>query len=248
MSENHNNNWYSEWFNTPYYHLLYKDRDESEAAQFIKALLSFLNPSENARILDLACGKGRHSKKVNELGFNVTGIDLSKNSIEIANKCANQNLHFAVHDMREPFKANAYDIVLNLFTSFGYFNDDTDNQKVLNAVAQNLKPKGTFVLDFLNSCLVVKELIPYEEKSIEGINFKISKTFDNHVIVKRIEFSDKGKDYQFEERVTAFSFNDLEELFSTSNLKIKHVFGDYNLQPFNEETSDRLIIVAENGG
>lgn len=241
-----NKDWFSDWFNTSYYHLLYKNRDESEAEFFIENLISFLAPSNNAKILDLACGKGRHSFKINQLGFDVTGIDLSKNSIEIAKKQSNDRLQFAVHDMRQPFQKNEFDVVLNLFTSFGYFNDDQDNQRVLDAVNNNLKPNGTFVLDFLNSSKVVTELVPYEEKTIDGITFKLSKSFENHVIQKKIEFTDHGRDYSFTERVTAFSKADLEQLFEKTSLIITNYFGNYQLEEFNESTSERLILVAKN--
>ena len=240
-----NENWFSDWFNTSYYHMLYKNRDESEAELFIEHLLNFLNLDASAHVLDVACGKGRHSFKTNQLGYNVTGIDLSENSIEIAQKKANNSLSFAVHDMRDPYKNNAFDVVLNLFTSFGYINEDSDNERVLKAVSANLKAEGTFVLDFLNSKKVVAELVPYEEKNINGITFKISKTFENHVIQKKIEFTDHERDYSFTERVTAFSKSDLAELFEKTSLKISNYFGNYDLDEFNEATSERLIMVAK---
>ncbi len=243
---NCNDNWFSDWFNTSYYHLLYKDRDDSEAQDFIENLIQYLKPEKTDKILDVACGKGRHSVKINELGYQVTGIDLSANSIGIAEKKSNNRLTFDVHDMREPYKTNAFDYVFNLFTSFGYFNDDEDNQRVLDAVSKNLKKEGTFVLDFLNAKKVVEELIPYEEKTIEGITFKITKSFENHVILKKIEFEDHGREYSFTEQVTAFSKEDLKELFNNSNLAIQNLFGNYQLAPYDQKTSDRLIIIAKN--
>ena len=240
-----NKNWFSDWFNTSYYHQLYRDRDENEATFFIKNLIGHLNPTSNSKILDVACGKGRHSLIINQLGYDVTGIDLSENSITEATKMADENLHFAVHDMREAFRTEAFDYVFNLFTSFGYFNDQSDNQKVLYAVAKNLKSKGYFVLDFLNSVKVVNELIPYEEKEIEGILFKITKTFEDNVIHKKIEFNDHNRDYSFTEQVTAFSKKELEQLFAQSQLEITHSFGNYKLDTFNRDTSDRLIIIAQ---
>ena len=240
-----NENWFSDWFNTSYYHLLYKDRNESEANFFIENIIKHLDPKSDARILDVACGKGRHSHIINQLGYNVTGIDLSKNSIEEAKKKENEKLNFAVHDMREAFESSSFDYVFNLFTSFGYFNDHSDNQKVLDAVAENLKPNGWFVLDFLNSVKVVKGLIPFEEKEIGGVHFKISKTFENSVIRKKIDFTDHGRYYSFTEQVTAFSKKELEQLFENSKLEITNWFGNYKLEEFERESSDRLIIVAK---
>jgi len=240
-----NENWFSDWFNTSYYHLLYQDRDESEANFFIENLIHYLNPKLDAKILDLACGKGRHSLIIKELGYIVTGIDLSKNSIDEAKKNENEKLNFAVHDMREAFEPDSFDYVFNLFTSFGYFNDSIDNQKVLDAVAENLTSNGWFVLDFLNSVKVVNGLVPFEEKEIGGVHFKISKTFENNVIRKKIEFTDQGRDYSFTEQVTAFSKKELEQLFKNSQLEIMDCFGNYKLEEFKKENSDRLIIIAK---
>ena len=193
-----NENWFSDWFNTSYYHLLYKDRNESEANFFIENIIKHLDPKSDARILDVACGKGRHSHIINQLGYNVTGIDLSKNSIEEAKKKENEKLNFAVHDMREAFKSSSFDYVFNLFTSFGYFNDH-----------------------------------------------KISKTIENSVIHKKIDFTDHGRYYSFTEQVTAFSKKELEQLFENSKLEITNWFGNYKLEEFERESSDRLIIVAK---
>ena len=94
--------WYTSWFDTPFYHILYKDRDTEEASFFMKKLTSFLELSKNETILDLACGKGRHAKYLNKMGFDVTGVDLSTSSIEYAKQFENENLHFEVHDMCLP--------------------------------------------------------------------------------------------------------------------------------------------------
>ena len=115
--------WYEEWFDSPYYHLLYQDRDEDEAQLFIHALAHKLRIPPEAKILDAACGKGRHSKTLAKYGFRVTGIDLSANNIAAARKyeCANA-LHFEVWRYAARFyRENEFDYVLNLFSSFGYF-------------------------------------------------------------------------------------------------------------------------------
>ena len=112
--------WFTDWFNTPYYHILYKDRNDNEAQQFIKKITEFLSLPKNATLLDLPCGKGRHSVFLNSLGFKVIGADLSENSIQHAKNFENENLKFIVQDMREPLHKK-YDAVFNLFTSFGYF-------------------------------------------------------------------------------------------------------------------------------
>ena len=123
--------WFTSWFNTPYYHILYKHRNDADAQFFIRNIIAFLNLKENSFVADVPCGKGRHSVFLNSLGLNVRGGDLSKNSIEYAKQFENDDLKFEVWDMRKPIE-NKYDVIFNLFTSFGYFEDDKEDILVLN--------------------------------------------------------------------------------------------------------------------
>ena len=113
--------WFKDWFNSPYYHLLYQNRDESEASRFIERLLEHLHPPKNARMLDIACGKGRHALQLASKGYDVTGIDLSPESIKFAEQFSHEKLQFFVHDMRRPFWIRYFNYAFNFFTSFGYF-------------------------------------------------------------------------------------------------------------------------------
>jgi SAM-dependent methyltransferase len=237
--------WFENWFNSPYYHILYNKRDEKEAELFIDNLLHFLKPPKNAFFLDLACGKGRHSVYLNKKGYSVTGIDLSPESIAFAEQFTNDRLQFYMHDMRKPFRINYYNYVLNLFTSFGYFDRNKDDVAALKSAQKALLPGGIIVLDFMNVQKVITELPRHEIKANEGITFNIYKSIENNFIIKRISFSDKGKDYNFEERVKALTLADFEKYFAAANLKIVHLYGNYELGYFNPENSERLIIIAE---
>ncbi len=236
--------WFEEWFNTSYYHTLYQHRNEDEAKQFIQTLFDFLALEKNATCLDLACGKGRHSKVIHDCGYNVLGADLSANSIEIAKDYENANLSFLVHDMREVIQGWEFDVIVNLFTSFGYFDDNSDNLKVLKSIKAMLKPKGSVVIDFLNAEKVITNLVKDETKTIDGIAFNLQRWNDENHVFKKIEFTDKGKDYSFTERVQALKLSDFEYLLSKSGFKIEHTFGNYLLEPFSSSTSDRLVIIA----
>src|SRR5436309_2771962 len=125
--------WYKEWFNSPYYHLLYQYRDEEEAENFVHAVVHHLRIAPDSKILDVACGKGRHSKILAKYGFHVTGIDLSPNNIGEARKYESDNLHFEVWDMRQVYRQNEYDYVFNLFSSFGYFEAEEDDYAAIKA-------------------------------------------------------------------------------------------------------------------
>ena len=237
--------WFSEWFDSKYYHILYQNRDFSEAEFFINNLTSFLNPDKKARILDLACGKGRHSMFLNKLGYDVTGVDLSPQSIEFANKKQNDKLHFFTHDMRELEPHGPYDYVFNLFTSFGYFEDDNEDLKVLNSVEQALNSKGVFILDFLNPQKVIANLIEDEEKELDGIRFFIQRKIEKGFIIKKIRFNAEGRDFEFQERVKILDLATFEMLFSKTNLEIIQIFGAYDLSDFNPVKSNRQVILAK---
>ncbi len=236
--------WFSSWFNTPFYHVLYKNRDEKEANNFLNHLSKELDLPLASNVMDLACGKGRHSVALNKLGYKVLGVDLSQESILKASENQNANLSFKVADMRNLDMFNEFDAVLNLFTSIGYFNDLEDNQKVIDSVYDSLKHNGVFVIDFFNSNFVINNLIPHEVKEIDGIKFVINKKVEKGVIIKDISFTHKGKLYTYQEKVQALTLDDFSRMLEKSMFKVEKVFGNYELSEFNKQNSKRLIIKA----
>lgn len=237
-------NWFSSWFDTPYYHILYKDRGYKEAELFMKNITSYLGLKQGDQILDLACGKGRHSVYLNKLGFDVTGVDLSPNSIEYASQFENESLHFKVQCMCKPLPEK-FDAVFNLFTSFGYFERDEDNFRTITSIKQELKENGYGVIDFMNVKKVIANLVPEEFKTVKGIDFHLTRSHTNGYILKKIQFEDEGTLYHFTERVKSLTLEDFQEYFSRAGIELKHTFGSYHLEEFNEETSDRLILVFQ---
>ncbi len=235
--------WFKRWFNTTYYHLLYGKRNDEEAAFFLTNLLSQLKLQPQARCWDLNCGKGRHAVYLNKKGFEVIGTDLSEENIKYALQSENEKLHFYKHDMRGLFYANYFDAVFNLFTSFGYFKSKHDDEKVFQSVANSLKPGGLFVLDFLNATRVIESASCDEEKKIDDISFRITKKTENNFIVKEIKVTDNGKEHVYTEEVRAFTLPDFEALAQKAGLKLKNKFGNYAMQPFDENYSERLILI-----
>ncbi len=236
--------WFSEWFDSPYYHILYKNRDMREAEFFLRNLVRKLGLTPEQELVDLACGKGRHSIFLNSLGFNVTGVDLAAHSIAAAKFFENDRLHFEVQDLRNLPYHNRFDVALNLFTSFGYFDCDNTNQTVIKQIYQSLKPGGTLLIDFMNVACVLSKLVHEETKEIDGIHFHITKQVVDGVIVKRIEFTDKGKSYTFSEEVQVLTLDDFKRLFDCGGFELKATYGNYKLEPFDVNSSDRLILVA----
>lgn len=236
--------WFEEWFDSEYYHLLYKNRDHQEAEEFINNLLEEIDLDSGAYILDLACGKGRHSRYLASLGYKVLGVDLSENSIKEAKQFESENLKFEVRDMRAPFTEDAFDLVLNLFTSFGYFDDKKDNYKVLNAIETMMNEDGYFVIDFMNVEKVIRTLVEKEQKEIDGVLFDITREVKDGFIVKNIKVIDGEKVFNFQEKVQALTIDNFKEMIAKTDLVVDNFYGNYNLDIFDADTSDRLIIVG----
>ncbi len=242
-------NWFKEWFNSPYYHQLYKHRDEQEAEMFLQQLVAYLKPSPGARMIDWACGKGRHCKVLNEMGFDVTGVDLSEASIREAQVEENETLHFFQHDMRMPFRINYYDFALNVFTSFGYFPSQREHDRAIHSMAVGLKRGGTLVLDYINVKKASLELPQsYQQKESDQLVFQVAKWQDDQHIYKQIQVADAPGGtlrHLFTERIAKFTLHDFSEMMGYQGLQIKEIFGDYQLVPFDATHSPRLIIIAE---
>lgn len=238
--------WFEKWFNSPYYHLLYGNRNEAEAADFVESLTHKLDFRSDTPILDLACGKGRYAIQLNKLGYQVEGIDLSPNSIAAATAHANDRLHFAVHDMRQVYKPAYFAFVLNLFTSFGYFESDAENQQAMNAFAQTLRPDGTLLIDFMNTPKVLKNLVREETKTVGNTTFQIQRRAENGFIIKDIRFTDENGQAQFfQEKVKIILSSDFERYFAAAGLQLKEMLGGYDLAAYNAQSSERMIFIAQ---
>ncbi|MEC5156834.1 class I SAM-dependent methyltransferase [Chryseobacterium sp. MP_3.2] len=237
--------WFETWFDTPYYHILYKDRDFVEAENFITLLTNYLALSKDSKIIDLACGKGRHSKFLNHLGFQVLGLDLSKESIIHNKEFESEDLQFKVHDMRNPIfpeiSEEKVDAVFNLFTSFGYFENPSDDRKVFRSISKALTDEGFFVLDFLNEKWVKNTLLPHETTHKEGIDFTIKKKIEDEHIIKDITFSEGGVNHHYFEKVKLHSLEEIAEYANEFGFERAAIFGNYQLDPFDLENSPRCI-------
>ena len=238
--------WFKSWFDSKYYHILYKNRNTQEAHFLIKNLVSLLIPDKNSLFLDLGCGSGRHSIELNKMGYKVDGIDLSTKSLEIAKPFENSRLKFIRADFRKLDFENKYDIILNLFTSFGYFDKENEHAQVFKQIFKSLKNNGHFVIDFLNTKKAVKNISktnPQQTIHIDNIEFRIKKTYDNNFIYKNIEIVDSGKTISFSEKVKIITLDKFLKYFDGLNIHLEYQFGDYKLSNFDENNSDRLILI-----
>ncbi len=237
-----NSTWYASWFDTDFYYKLYRDRDYLEAKTFMNNLTNYLNIPKGGKILDLACGRGRHSIYLNSLGYDVTGLDLSENSIQYAKQFENSTLHFQVHDMCLPYHQQ-FDAVFNLFTSFGYFDKEESNLETIKAIKANLNTNGLAVIDFMNVDYVIDHLVTEETKVVEGVAFYLKRRVENGYIIKDIDFNYQGEQFSFQERVRAFRLHDFEALFNEAGVYLLDVFGTYKLHKFDPKESPRLIMI-----
>jgi len=238
--------WFKRWFDSPYYHKLYFQHDEKEAHDFINTLLKYLTPANGSYMLDVACGRGRHSKILSSKGFDVTGIDLSLSSITEAKNAEANNLHFFQHDMRLPFWINYFDQAFNFFTSFGYFKTEREHYNVIRTISDSLKLNGVFVLDYLNVHYAEDHLHHKEEKKIDGVIYYLTRWFDENYFYKKIIIEDESLEEPLEyiETVAKFSVGDFNDMFSFHGLQLQEVFGDYLFQSYHIRKSPRLLMTA----
>ena len=241
---NNKSEWHLDWFNSPFYHQLYKERDYSEATYFMNNLISRLQIDKNSSILDLACGRGRYSLYLSNIGYKVTGIDISKENISEAKKNKSDKLNYILHDMRQPLNQK-FDLILNLFTSFGYYQEDIDNISIIRSIKSNLNNEGKAVIDFLNIDYVLDNLIKYEEKTVDQTKFVINRYLENNLLIKDITIDSNNKQYKFQEKVKAYRVKDFLTMFKDCNIELKEKFGDYHFNSFNKDSSPRLIMVLK---
>lgn len=230
------------WFNSDYYHILYKNRDKKEAEFFINNLIKKLKIKKNSKILDLACGVGRHSFYLNKKGMNVIGIDNSENNIKKAKKFENKFLKFKKKEMTEDY-GQEFDFIFNLFTSFGYINEK-HNLNTFKSINNSLINHGILVIDYLNVFKLKEELVEKETKKIGNIIFNIKRSFKDNFIVKKIKIKDNNEIFYFEERVMELTKNDFQYYLKKFDFEILDVYGNYNLEKYHKN-SERLIMIIK---
>jgi SAM-dependent methyltransferase len=243
--------WFETWFDTPLYEMLYAARDYGEAAKLSRLISTHFPVNSYPDVLDAACGRGRHAFNLAELGYSVDGADLSAIAISRAGKLAENHpkkhsLHFFEHDMRQPLP-KSYSLVVNLFTSFGYFDEDDSNLLFLQNIAGAVRPGGGLVIDFLNPAYVRKNLVPDETLVTGNYNTRITRYVDADTVCKKMVFTSlsTGIKQEFTERVKLYGPRWFEKAFYKLNLELRQVFGDYDGSPFDSKTSPRQLMMLD---
>ena len=231
--------WFESWFGDEYV-ALYPHRDEAEAEHAIDLIEQHLGETPVTRVLDVACGSGRHSRILARRWW-TAGLDLSEVLLRLAHREISEAV-FVRGDMRIlPFRTSAFGLVVNLFTSFGYFQDDASHVRVIEEVARVTSPGGTFVLDFLNTSQLRETLVPYDERNIGGqiVEQRREISDDGRFVIKRICI--RGTDREFTERVRLFEAGDLSWMMESAGFKVSATYGNYDASPLTA-TSPRAII------
>jgi SAM-dependent methyltransferase len=233
--------WFEEWFGEDYLRI-YQHRDETEAENVVELITRFLEGRDISAVLDLGCGAGRHSRALCDRWWTV-GLDLSAALLKIARR-EMLDAPYVRADMRElPFAPESFDLVVNLFTSFGYFEDDRENERVLIRVCDALRQGGTLVIDFLNASEVRNGLVPYDERVENGVTIEQTRAIspDDRFVEKTIRLRERGKEYI--ERVRLLTPRELERMLEVAGFTVVDRVGDYAGSPWSE-TSPRAILFA----
>lgn len=232
--------WYKEWFNRDYLEL-YSNRNAEEAESQVEFIIKRLELTGDELVLDLACGSGRHAIPLAKRGFHVVGVDGSKELIELALEALRPfpalSLSFQIGDMKEMDYNHAFDVVISMFTSFGYFETDRDNFTVFEAVRKCLKQEGQFFFDFLNPEYLRSHLIEKEEKQVKGKTVKIERKIENDRAYKTIHFPH----HTYTESIALYSEAALKKALRENRLEPIQQWGNYDGSPFSKESKRQIF-------
>jgi SAM-dependent methyltransferase len=244
--------WYEDWFDADAYELVYEERDLEEAERLADLIERTVRAAPGADVLDVGTGRGRHARVLARRGYRVTGLDLSAHAVATARARAKAEgltpaqALFVQGDMRLPHFQARFDGVTNLFTSFGYFDDDADHQRAVHAMADALKPGGWLVQDFLNAPYVRAHLVPEDEKTVHGVHVRQERWIEGDHVHKRITLTpeDGAKPRVYTEHVRLLTRDDFARMYAAAGLRLVQTFGDYGGGPHTPE-SPRLVLHAE---
>ncbi len=246
-------NWFESWFDTPLYEQLYAGRDMAEAEKLAELISQHAPADSYPNVLDAGCGRGRHSINLARLGYDVTGVDLSENAIKKARKLSENlpfahRLRFRIHDLRKPV-GRQFNLVVNLFTSFGYLQDDGVNLGILANMCESTSPGGMLVIDYLNAPFVEKNLVPEEQREIEGYTVDITRKIENGMVVKQMRFTGEDQESQlYSEKVKLYGRDWFEDALKRNGMQIEFACGDYEGAAHHPERSPRLVLFARRLG
>ncbi|HET6347493.1 MAG TPA: class I SAM-dependent methyltransferase [Candidatus Krumholzibacteria bacterium] len=238
-----------EWYRVAFgevYPLVYPHRDVAEAVRVASRLVPMIRRERPT--LDVGCGNGRYMSALAAEGVDVYGVDLSE--FLLAEAAGNPDLsgRLVCGDMRRlPFVPGAFGSAINMFTSFGYFDSDEDNARVLGEVARVVESGGAFVLDFINSGRVRHSVRAASRRAQDGVDVEEFRelSHDGRVLVKRVRVNCEGREtVEYAERLRLYDRDELVAMLGDAGFRTEEVHGDYDLGPFDTALSPRLICIC----
>lgn len=231
--------WFEEWFGEDYLRL-YPHRDDADARRAVALIARTVHLQPGWRVLDVACGAGRHARAFVEAGARCVGLDLSATLLRVAREVTNAPLIRA--DMRQlPVRPASMHLTVNLFTSFGYFDHDTEHRTALEEMISTVQPGGWFVIDFLNPATVRRGLVPEELVDLPGQTVRVTRSVspDGRYVCKSIR-AREGK--HFLERVRLFEPDQISAMLESAGVRVRHRFGDYDGSPLGAESARTILM------
>ncbi|HEY8256953.1 MAG TPA: methyltransferase domain-containing protein [Gemmatimonadales bacterium] len=231
--------WYEEWFGEEYLQL-YPHRDDADADRLVALILASVPFAPGWRVLDVACGAGRHARAFRAAGARCFGLDLSASLLRIARGVTDAPLIRA--DMRYlPVRPASMELTVNLFTSFGYFEHDVEHARALGEMVTTVRPGGWFVIDLLNPSAVKSGLVPQETIKTTTATANVTRTLsaDHRSVCKAIQWSN-GK--RFVERVRLFEPDEIADMLAQAGVSVEHRFGDYDGHAMTPSSARTILV------
>jgi SAM-dependent methyltransferase len=231
--------WFEEWFGEDYLHL-YPHRDDREAERAVRLITRSTPFKQGWRVLDVACGAGRHARAFEAAGARCFGLDLSATLLRLARRVTRAPLIRA--DMRAlPVRPGSMDLTVNLFTSFGYFEQDAEHATALAEMVATVRAEGWFVIDFLNPAVVRRQLVADETLALSGSTIQVSRSVspDGRYVCKTIR-TPTGKRYQ--ERVRLFEPEQMVHMLEQAGVMVRQGFGNYDAAPLTAHAPRTILI------
>ncbi len=252
----------SDWYKTAFrfdYLRVYPHRNDEEARRQVDFLLVKLDNAPPCDVLDLGCGDGRHSLELSRRGYRVTGLDLSEELLDRARRRTAEeglDITFIQGDMRDAPGVSAFDLVVNFFTSFGYFSEDRENARVLDAIARSLRPGGRFLMDYLNRAYVLSTLVPEDRRNVEGMEVEQRRWITGdpseaggHVrINKHVRIREGGVERNYDESVRMYTLKELDAMVDRAGLKVTQTFGDFDGRAVSDDAPRNILIGESRSG
>ncbi|MFN3596023.1 MAG: SAM-dependent methyltransferase [Rubricoccaceae bacterium] len=245
--------WYEVWFDSDLYERVYAERDAAEAERLARLVVRTLALPPGAAVLDVGTGRGRHARALARRGLRVTGLDLAPRALAAARARAaaeGLDITFVEGDMRRVRFRARFDAVVNLFTSFGFFDTDREHADAVAAMAAALRPGGRLVQDFLCADYVRAHLVPHDEREADGLTVRQERWIEEDApggprVHKRITVRAPGHaEHVYTESVRLLTRDDFARYYAAAGLRLVRTFGDYDGAPA-APGRPRLILVAE---